>query len=346
MRSLHYPEIVKLLEEIKILEGGIIDKIYYERTNTFCFKIYKKGNYFLRYILGKAIYVDKDKFESADHSSIRILREILEREKIEKIDVIRGERVIFIETKNYRVYFELFSQGNIIITNKNDVITNALIKKDFGWRKIFPKEKYVVTKESFDPFNISYEEFKERIKSSKRKDIVRTLAIDFKLGGLYAEELIFRSKIDKSKRPSELNEDEIKNLYDNYIRLLNEKQPCLYSKEFSYTRLYHIAEEPSIYTNFNDVLKEYYNKYLNINPEEEKIKNMIQIAEEELKKTEEEIKDLEKIGEFLKDYGWLLEEVRKMILSGKTEEEINQYIKELGFDFKVKISKNKLIILI
>ncbi len=342
MRSLHYIELHKILEELKVLEKGIIEKIYEENTDSICFKIYKKEKFFLRYIPGKAIYLDEKKFEVIEDSFVKILRERIERERIEKIDIVKGERVVYFETKNYKIYFELFSEGNIILTNKKDIIITSMIKKDYGWRKIFPNERYVVQRDQFDPFKVTIEEFKERLINSKKKDLVRTFAIDFKLGGLYAEELLYRCKINKDWKPGELSEDEIKKLYDEFIKLLNEKNPSLYKEEFSYTILYHLNEEPKSFNSFNDVLREFYNKKLLRNPEEEKYLKVIKTQEEELKKIEEEIKKLEIYGNLLKDYGWLIEEIRKMILNGKNIRDIEKYLEEIGVNVKIEIRNNKL----
>ena len=337
MRGMHYPEIKK---EIEILKQGFLDKIYKEK-DFYVFSIRtKEGKYFLKVLPGKAFFIDFEREEDQLDSFTKFLRQHLENEKVEKIELLKGERIIKIETKNYFLFLELFHEGNIVLTDKNLKIINALIKKDYVRRKIFPGEEYKIF-ESFDPFEIPLEEFEEKIKNSEKRDIVRCLAIDFKLGGLYAEEVLLRANVDKTKNPHELKKEEIERIYEKMYEVFKENKPfiCKDFSEFSFADLKIVNKEKEYLKDFNEVLKRYYYFWIKERKEEE---NRIKKLEEQIKQLEEQAKYYRKAGEIIKNYWWIFEK----ILKGEFDDEVKEYIESIwieGEKVKVKIRREYII---
>lgn len=136
-----------------------------------------------------------------------------EFDRIIKIGLIRGgEESILIA--------ELFSKGNIILTDKEGKIILPMKPVTFKERRIRSGEIYELPKNQINPMKTSVEEMKEILSASDR-DAIRTLANQFNLGGLYSEEVFRRCSVDKTKPAAELTDDEIQIIYDTINEMLD-----------------------------------------------------------------------------------------------------------------------------
>jgi len=129
-----------------------------------------------------------------------------EFDRIIKIGMIRGgEESVLIA--------ELFSKGNVILTDKEGKIILPLKPVTFKERRIRSGEIYELPGKQLNPMKTSVEEMKETFAASDR-DTVRTLAAQFNLGGLYSEEIFYRCGVDKTKPANELTDDEIQMIFE------------------------------------------------------------------------------------------------------------------------------------
>ncbi|TDQ69499.1 uncharacterized protein DUF814 [Methanimicrococcus blatticola] len=136
-----------------------------------------------------------------------------EFDRIIKIGLLRGgEESILIA--------ELFSKGNIILTDKEGKIILPMKPVTFKERRIRSGEIYELPKNQINPMKTSVEEMKEILSASDR-DAIRTLANQFNLGGLYSEEVFKRCSVDKTKPAAELTDDEIQIIYDTINEMLD-----------------------------------------------------------------------------------------------------------------------------
>jgi len=142
---------------------------------------------------------------------------------------IKGGRVIGLSQHNFdrimridiqkehkfSLVIELFAKGNIILLDENDKIILPLKRKLWQDRKITSKEEYKYPPEKgVNPLVIEKIDLKEIFQNSDR-DIIRTLAGNG-LGGLYAEEIILRSNVDKKKMANKVTDTEINVLYNAF----------------------------------------------------------------------------------------------------------------------------------
>lgn len=136
-----------------------------------------------------------------------------EFDRIVKIGLVRGgEETILIA--------ELFSKGNIILTDKEGKIILPMKPVTFKERRIRSGEIYELPKNQINPMKTSIEEMKEILSASDR-DAIRTLANQFNLGGLYSEEVFRRCDVDKTKPAAELTDAEIQIIYDTINEMLD-----------------------------------------------------------------------------------------------------------------------------
>ena len=135
-----------------------------------------------------------------------------EFDRIVKIGLLRGgEETILIA--------ELFSKGNIILTDKDGKIILPMKPVTFKDRRIRSGEIYELPKNQLNPMKAGTDEMKEIFAASDR-DAIRTLANQFNLGGLYSEEIFKRCSVEKSKPAAELTDDEIQTISKTISEML------------------------------------------------------------------------------------------------------------------------------
>ncbi|AAL81516.1 hypothetical protein PFDSM3638_06970 [Pyrococcus furiosus DSM 3638] len=352
--SMSSVDIKYITEELKdMIVGSRVEKIYHE-GNEIRFKLHKTGVGRVDLLIeaGKRIHITTYVKENLQPTSFAmLLRKYLSGKFLEDIRQYEFDRVVILSFGEYFLIAELFGRGNIIFVTKDWEIIGALRYEEFKDRAIKPKIKYVFPPSRANPLKVSFEEFKEIILNSQGTEIVRALAKNFSIGGLYSEETLLRAKIDKDRKVDELSEEELRLVYDTLLTVLNdEKKPnIVYNKEGvmvdvvpidlqwyrEYTKRY--------YESFSEALDEYFGKLTIEKARLEKTKQLEErrkALEISLRRIEEQIKGFEKeamtnqekgdalyahysivneilrvISSALKQYG--VEEVKKRIEEGK-----------------------------
>jgi len=198
---------------LKFLIGSKVDKVYQDRNN-FVFTFHKGGKYLLKIEPNSLYLTDFKDFENEPNNFCMFLRKYLGQGKLMKMKQNNFERIIEFHIKakeNYILILELFSKGNLVLCDRNYKILYPLSSKKFKDRIVKKGEKYIYPPSFFEGF----EKFK-----LKDKNLVRTLAVDFGLGGMYAEEVCLRAGIDKNSE--KLGKDEInliKKTINNILKL-------------------------------------------------------------------------------------------------------------------------------
>lgn len=152
------------------------------------------------------------------------LRKHLKGASLVSVAQIDGERIIEFKFKRgieeYYLIAELFGSGNFILCDKTHIIMQPLEFRTWSHRVIRPKQKYTLPpSRGFDQFNPDFSVFKKLLSFSGH-EIVKALALDCGLGGVYAEELCLLTSINKNTNPSKLGEDDVKKLFDEWNSLL------------------------------------------------------------------------------------------------------------------------------
>jgi predicted ribosome quality control (RQC) complex YloA/Tae2 family protein len=220
-RKLSSFDIYVIVSELQDLKGSYIDKIYQLTRDELIIRINnrktnQKEIVFIRN--GELFCRTQKKFDTPKKPSTfaMTLRKYLLNGRINDITQHEFDRIIKIKIVKkegeYTLIFELFSNGNIILLDPDEKIILPLIKQHWAHRTIKPREIYVSPPSQINPFNLKHEEFLDLLKKSK-KDLVRTLAVSINLGGAYAEELCFRTNIDKNTKVQNLSNESIKKIY-------------------------------------------------------------------------------------------------------------------------------------
>ena len=154
------------------------------------------------------------------------LRKYLRNAWLRTVEQYEFERIVTFtfetQTGVERLILELFGDGNLILTDSNDEIVQALVFKRMRDRNIVRGEAYAFPPPSGkNPFKTSKEELTMYLRSCGEAEIVRTLARGLGVGGVYAEEILLRAGIEKSTSCAKLADAQVDAVYVSLQSLLD-----------------------------------------------------------------------------------------------------------------------------
>ena len=326
MQSLTSLDIYKLLNEFSDINGGFIRNIK-SGKNEFYFLIYKGKEYWLKIVPGHYFCLVNEKpEETIDFGFTTLVKNELKGKRF-SISMHNSERILEIKTDSNKLLIEMFSKGNVILL-KDEKIERALFQRKYEGREISSGKEYIYPVGNKKSFNDMYGGFYSILKASDRESVVKSLAMDFSMGGYYAEEACFRAKVDKSKKPLELNIGEAKMLREKFMEILKENKPNIIDKKiFSAVELKHITGEREYFDNINSAVINFFEK----NQETER-KNPVKI---ELNKAQDRLKEYEENIEFINTNYERIQNAMTILKS--SDKSINEREKELdGLGFLIK----------
>jgi predicted ribosome quality control (RQC) complex YloA/Tae2 family protein len=170
-----------------------------------------------------------------------------------------------------RLVLELFGEGNIILVNERGEILQALVYKRMRNRNIVRNEIFQFPPASGkNPFKVNKEELAEAVENLGDVEVVRGLTRLLSIGGVYAEEILIRAKVDKSKHCNALSDFEVNAIFDSLQSLLlliadGKLEPCvILDKDRNFVDVTPLrlkryeAFESQTYSSFNEALDEFY----------------------------------------------------------------------------------------
>lgn len=289
--SITFIEIEKWLKENKEnLVNSVIKKIK-QKENIFYFKLYNKKTFHLIVYLPYFMFFSDSSIRTEKPSNFQmVLRKFLENKRIVNVSQKEFDRIIILELHDEnKVIFEFFSEGNIIIVDKNNKITDALIKREWKDRKIekdveykFPPGKNLLKKPLSEIFQIL---------KNEDKNLSKFLTESFGLNLYYSNEILKTLNIS-DKICKEVFQKELDTILMKINEILESKN--FYLKESEIIWIGSLEVEGSIkFEKINDAFKYAYNIL-----EKKKIRKRLEEVEEKTKKILESIErrkgDLEK----------------------------------------------------
>jgi len=333
-------DIYFIVKDLQGLLGAKLDKVY-QQEEDFVMSFHKKEKILLK-INPEACFLTQYKFEQEKPPSFcMLLRKHLNQTRVNQI-VQRGfERIIEIRLKKeeeYVLIIEIFSKGNIILCKPNMEIIMPLHMQEWKDRTIKPRVTYVYPpRMKFNPLEMKEED----LQTLSKESIVKALAIDFGLGGDYAEEACLRAGINKDK-PS-VTPDEAKKIVSSVKSLFEEQpSPNRSGLEVYSFKLKTKPEEKKPYATLSEAWDDYYKEGVSEDKSFEKKKKKI---EELILKQKQHLEELRKSSEQDKLKGDLIynnypyvKEVLDTIKEARAKkiswEEITQKLKTRGIEVK------------
>lgn len=355
-----------LVKEFKILEDSRVETFYLD-DEVFNLKCYVKGkgHFFLRTKIGKYIFLDNKKDDSASQpkSFAQYLRKYLKNAFLRKIEQIEGERILKItlekkedEIKTYFIFIEVFGAGNIVLTDNNLVIKNSLIKKTFKDRKVKVHETYELPPKKEFSFSNPDKEKILAITKTSNLSVVKFLAIEFGIGGKYAEEILACIDIDKNEKSSDVNFDLV---LDSLKKIVNKKiDSTLYFKDDKLNdvepfEFKSIKLESKKIESFNKAVEKYVSEFEDTKQDQrdkeflkevKKLEKRLEKQLEQQKHTQEEYEKLSEVGNKIYENYALIENLLNQINKAakekgwkyveekiKSDEKLSKLIKKLNY---------------
>ncbi|MEM1582258.1 MAG: ribosome rescue protein RqcH [Candidatus Bathyarchaeia archaeon] len=290
----------------KFIKGSRIGKIYQINHKILLLKLRnpKGENTQLLIEAGKRIHLTSYDFEKPKKPPVfcMALRKHLENGVIDGVTQYDFERIIEISVKsggqNYRLIIEFFEKGNIMLVGPENKILHALTYRKMRDRNILRGEEF-----KYPPMrginlkSINLDEVR-KIRELSQIEVVRGLTRFLGIGGFYAEEILLRSGIDKSKPCFSLTDEELEAIFRNIMALLSQIEngdyrPCIFIGENN--EWIDVAPFPlKKYSNFRVIEMETFNRAL----DEYYAKTSVKLGAEEIEdSTKREIDSLERILE-------------------------------------------------
>jgi predicted ribosome quality control (RQC) complex YloA/Tae2 family protein len=254
------------------------------------------------------------------------LRKYLRDSWLKSVEQYEFERVIIFcfkaKTGGLKLILELFGDGNVILLDEKSKILHALTYKRMRDRNILREEAFTFAPSSGkNPFKIKKEQLLEELMAFGDVEVVRALARFLSIGGVYAEEVLSRAGVSKTKYCSALSKSEVDAFYDALQSLLSivmngKLEPCIILDEngdfidvvpLRLNRYEHFNNQP--YPSFNEALDEFYARVLFVEKatagleidklvnEAQRLKRIIATQEKTLAETEAEIIKYKTIGD-------------------------------------------------
>lgn len=301
--------------ELQFLIDSKLEKAYQHTADEIRLKLqeFKTGKYDLIIEAGKRLHLTEHPRESPKlpPSFPMMLRKYMMGGRITRIAQHNFDRIVEIDVvragvKNTLVA-ELFSQGNVILLDENRRIMMPLRSLKMKDRDVLRGEQYEFPLPQMSPLDVSVESLKALFEKSGR-DLVRTLATETSIGGMYAEEALALAGVDKNKPAKSLVDSEIRlvvNGLNELFRPLKEGnlKPNIVirdGKEIDVLpiELSRYANDQKVYfESFNKALDEYYSKHIVAEAKAEVVEKKaekIGVYERRLKQQEEAIAKFEK----------------------------------------------------
>jgi predicted ribosome quality control (RQC) complex YloA/Tae2 family protein len=217
-------DIAAMVAELQDLIGARIEKVYQPRRDQFLLriKVPQSGKKDLVIVLGKWIYLASKAQETPKQPSsfAMLLRKHLSNGTITKIVQHGFDRIVVLhvqKAEEFQLVFEMFREGNVVLVSEGKII-QPLIPKTWSHREVRAHREYAFPPARPDPRELDIKGLSEILVSSK-KNLVRTLATDVNLGGLYAEEACLLAGIEKGRKTDGLNEAELQGIHESIGQL-------------------------------------------------------------------------------------------------------------------------------
>lgn len=353
-------DLVAIITELnKTIRGSRINKIYQVNPKTILIRLRGQSETFnLLMEAGRRIHLTAYEVEKPERppSFCMALRKFLENGILEDISQYDLERIAELHIKRgdqkYRLIVELFERGNIVLVDSENRIIHALIYRRMRDRNILRGEEYKYPPQrGIDPRKAKLEDL-YKLRDLGEVETVRSLTRLLGISGSYAEEILFRAGVDKTKPCSSLSDEEINAIFNSMNEILHEissgsYRPCIVvdangnwvdvapfplKKYFKFNFIE--------FETFNKALDEYYSKIIyqeEVKVAEERIKQKILKLEKILEEQRRNLRELEEkaqrcrlVGDIifshLHEFNALIEKIMEEKKRGRKWEDIVEMI--------------------
>ena len=235
-------DIAATIQELKgLITDSRVNNIYQLDEKTVILKLHKTDLPPIRIVMeaGRRLHATSYAEENPAEppAFCMSLRKYLRGAWVASIDQYEFERIVTIsfrtKTGLLKLVVELFGEGNIILTNEQNVIINALAFKKMRDRDILHNiVLQLPPSSSKNPFKVTAAELEEALKNAGETEVVRSIARFLGVGGVYAEEILLRAGVEKTKHCNTITRGEVAEIFRVLQDLLSaissmHLEPCI-----------------------------------------------------------------------------------------------------------------------
>lgn len=271
-----------LVAELSRYEGAVVDKAYLYDADLVRLKLrdFDRGRIELLVQLGdiKRVHVaDVDHVDDAPGRPpdfAKMLRNRIAGANLVDVSQYEFDRILVFEfertDQNTTLVAELFGEGNLAVLDETGEVVDSLSTVRLRSRTVAPGAPYEYPSTRLNPLEVGFDAFRDRMDESEA-DIVRTLATQLNLGGLYAEEVCSRAGIDKETPVGDADDALFQAVHDGLDRIATDLKsgtldPRVYSEDETVVDVapFPLAEREErglsaeSYESFNDAVDDYF----------------------------------------------------------------------------------------
>ena len=219
-----------VVHELKeALADSRVNNVYQLDAKTLILKLHKTDAPPLRLVMeaGRRLHLTAYVLEKplVPPAFCMALRKHLRGAWLASVEQYEFERIVIFHFKTktgmLQLILELFGEGNIILTGEKGEILQALIFKRMRDRNILRNEVFRFPPSSGkNPFKVTKEELENALKTLGDVEVVRATARSLGVGGVYAEEILLRADVEKTKHCNALTNAEASAIFDCLQSLL------------------------------------------------------------------------------------------------------------------------------
>ncbi|WP_096392871.1 ribosome rescue protein RqcH [Halorubrum trapanicum] len=229
-RELSSIDLAALVTELNRYEGAKVDKAYLYDDDLLRLKLrdFDRGRVELMIEVGdikRAHAADPDHVADAPGrppNFAKMLRNRMSGADFAGVEQYEFDRILTFEfereDQNTTLVAELFGQGNVAALDETGEVIGALSTVRLKSRTVAPGSQYEYPASRLNPLDVSRGAFDRHMRESD-SDVVRTLATQLNLGGLYAEEVCTRAGVPKETPIEEATDDQLGALHDALARI-------------------------------------------------------------------------------------------------------------------------------
>jgi len=226
-------DVAVIIAELRLsIIGAWVTNIYQTDHKTLVFKLHRSDQSALNLLIraGSGLYLTNFAVDKPAKPSgfCMTLRRHLRNGKIQAVEQHEFERIVTLliraRQEEFKLVCELFGDGNIILVNAQDKILQALSYRKMRDRNVLREETLQHPPPSGkNLFKLARNDLGE-IKAYEETEIVKVLARFLGVGGLYAEEILLRAKIDKNTPCRNLSEQKLDRIFGVLGQMLSKIQ--------------------------------------------------------------------------------------------------------------------------
>ncbi|WP_435098050.1 ribosome rescue protein RqcH [Halorubrum sp. N11] len=229
-RELSSIDLAALVTELNRYEGAKVDKAYLYDDDLLRLKLrdFDRGRVELMIEVGdikRAHVADAEHVADAPGrppNFAKMLRNRMSGADFAGVEQYEFDRILTFEfereDENTTLVAELFGQGNVAALDETGEVVGSLSTVRLKSRTVAPGAQYEYPASRLNPLDVSLGGFKRHMRESD-SDVVRTLATQLNLGGLYAEEVCTRAGVDKETAIDEATDDQLRALHEALERI-------------------------------------------------------------------------------------------------------------------------------